>query len=302
MRGVFGAKPTLLPRRFVVASGHRRNILAAGSEQTSLKAAMTNPPVDALSSARRWLAGHFPVMRHTWLALVCISTFAAMQPVNARAEVSQVRVALENVRESFVAQGLTSISDRIVGYASTRLYDEVLIPQLTVTGVRSSDRFICVSISHINNLYRADFSFRNRGTSSVVKVLFESRFWHQLPSRSVGELAIEVYVDGASSCDGRKDEILPAGWGLSVPQEGYVLVNAGQSNSVRVQTAKQQAQDCRHVRDLMSQRQIVPVAYTHACPVSHTAARCRASLDLSIQRRDGPSLSMPERVRVRRHC
>jgi hypothetical protein len=237
-------------------------------------------------------------MRRAFLLLASfwIGTSSANEP-------PLVLIEAAAMNESLFAQGATSSSSRILGISSLDIRDRIEVPEFVVFGLSKDDKTICVKVRHVNNLYQAEFNFTPPpGSPSALRVRFPSRYWNALGEKKGGLLSISAQSSANADCVG-DDAMLPTAWGVRGAQpDGVLLVNGGQSTTVRIQVGRELAEECSNLKSAMADRNLVAVAYTHVCRLSKPRSNCPRFLKVVIQRSNGPSLFEPDRVDIQNFC
>lgn len=200
----------------------------------------------------------------------------------------------EQVDKTILAEG-----GLLMGVAMGGLDRGVSEPALTVSGLRATDKTICVAIKHANAAYTAGFRTPNAGRSGTVRFRLPSRVIGKLNARA-GAVAILAQASAGAACV-RSDPVLPAAWGRVMPtSEGFALVNDHQADISRARIGPQPMQRCQSATSLAGAG--VPLrSFQVSCSLRWSAGSCASEAPLVIQFVDAGDQS-EVRATLRRPC
>ncbi|WP_430416515.1 hypothetical protein [Parasphingorhabdus sp.] len=104
-------------------------------------------------------------------------------------------------------------------------------PVVYVSGIKPSDKFICVSISHVGGTYIANFRVRNPRKGSIVGLKMPSKLFDNAYVTST-QLAVNARVTDKSICSKKDSHYLVSNWRDRFPVEAVDIYIAIDPSSV----------------------------------------------------------------------
>jgi len=192
-------------------------------------------------------------------------------------------------------------------YAGEALAGAVILPEravpvgsvIVVSGVRPSDRTICVRIEQSNGGYHASFDVPNPNKGPSFLFVLPTSTIARLGIAPV-ELAIRARVSDGSSCNDNSP-ILAAGWGSAITPSIELLVNPQRYDRVSARVASGISSACSPALSNTAGDRRSMSSYSIVCRVRLTGA-CASEQEVVIQFRDGSIAGVPLRLAMRTPC
>jgi hypothetical protein len=198
---------------------------------------------------------------------------------HAPSAVPEVSVSRPPFKEQ-IDPDIPAAGGRLIGVIMGPLSQTVTGPVITVSGILSSDRVICVSIQHVNGSYSGGFTVKNPGRGNTLRFRMPSRLIQGLGAKTAA-LAILAQASAGPTCSS-KDPILPAAWGQRlIAGAGFALVNDHQADITRSRIGAQRIQKCFPVAPLVGTG-VHSRSYQMACSIDDTGP-CASEVQLTIQ-------------------
>ncbi len=185
----------------------------------------------------------------------------------------------------------------VVGLSGNNLHRPLGRTELDVSGFRSSDQFICVSIDQASGLYAAEFvAPRPQGAHRVRFRIRSSQL--RTSSPSVGEFAVKVHGSANASCES-PSPLLPVSWTGQSNEITSVMINSQRASYVALSVPGQRERPCMALRSAVG-ASVVGRTFDTVCQVQ--LPPCGSVRDIVIQRQRAGSALPPVRVSISGRC
>lgn len=172
-------------------------------------------------------------------------------------------------------------------------------PVILLTGIRDSDRTICVIIERSNGAYLAAFNIPNARRGDTVELVLPSRLIGRLRAQA-GEMAVRAQASGRGSC-AAGDPFLVAGWTRPATTSVAILLNSQDSDYVGISVGRGPASECSSLRDALGNQRLSVATFDRVCRLP-SFGRCGGEQSMIIVRRQGGAYLPPLRLTLRNPC
>lgn len=234
--------------------------------------------------------------------LIAIVGFASsMIPYPAAGQTSVVSVPPSEFTETLHRSRKIRNSGPLVGVQSTAARLDVGNPIITVSGIKPSDKLVCLTISHASGVYVGKAKIKNSSFAGTVSFQLPAKLLKDV-SRSAKQYAILAQASAENYCHSRND-ILFATWGNSPPR-GKVVIALSASPTAATRVVVQGAvggSRCQTASNYLAPKRLTFQSFSRVCSVS-LSGECRqeARLEIIINE-SGRRVAIPRKV-FRRSC
>ena len=228
----------------------------------------------------------------SWLVAASVTLAATNLPV--------YRVSPPTLQEHF-DRPLELSGAQIIGFTGTPLGPTLRHLTAIVSGIRPSDRTICVQIMRASGSYSAEFVVKNPHQGPSIAFELNSR---AIDGRKMdalaGEMAVRAQVSANDACSD-DDVFLPARWDIQPSRSFNVLVNGMGATYIRSQAEGAPTYDCRWLRSALGEPNLVDHRFNAVCPMPQVST-CGSEGEFDVLPADGLSVGPLRKIRVRGSC
>ncbi|RYD98936.1 MAG: hypothetical protein EOP50_04615 [Sphingobacteriales bacterium] len=196
---------------------------------------------------------------------------------------SVIVIAPPVLNEAIRSSAQTAGED-VVGLTSTNPRATLSSRLLTVSGMQSDHRFVCVYLERASGLYAAKFTSRIPAGQRTVTFQLNSANLLRLGLR-LGELAVRAQSSSTASCP-RTAPLLPVNWGSTTARSFALLVNSQNAGHLTAKFADGISLSCNPIPQTIGVPNLVPRSFDTICQ-SAGQIPCGQEREITISRRTG---------------
>lgn len=242
---------------------------------------------------------HIKFLHSVVRAVACTALLLGLGGVTLANRAPLTVVVQPPILAESVQQSVDTAGSEFVGLAGGGLDRKLASNDIIVSGLRPTDRTLCVNILKSSGLYRATFEYPLR--QPVSEIRFQLRSTNLSHMKMTGaEIAIRAQASAGARCNSAAP-FLSVRWAGSQLAGNAVLFNSRQGTEVTATTIGGGYVSCQSIRDAANDQGLPIRSFDTVCyaPASRS---CKSEQGIRVSRADGLEADKPKVLLIRNPC